>query len=142
MAAFASSSFRIEPFVSNTNAWNILKQNDPSAALYHSTPWISLIRRAFGLELFVATVERNRRVTAGCLLGQPRNLFKRKLIALPFSDACPPLSVDKSEVSALLSALRLQLESPNYEIRGLDGGDGWETVDCFQQWNIDLSQTK
>jgi len=142
MITFGSSSFRVEPFSSGSKAWNILKRNDPIAGLYHSTPWISLIRRAFGLELFLATVERNSRVRVGCVLARSRNIFKRKLIALPFSDACPPLAVDKSEVPALMSALSLRLQSPNYEVRGSGGYDGWETVDCFQQWNIELSHTK
>jgi hypothetical protein len=133
-------TFQIGPYRERSGVWNDLQNSDPAADLYHRDAWLSLLNRVFGLNLILATIERGSKVRAGCVLARSRNPFARKLVALPFSDDCSPLSLDKAAVPALLSSLRDQVKHLDCEIRGLTGPERWETVDCFQHWRIDLSR--
>jgi Acetyltransferase (GNAT) domain len=140
MAKHGYWTFQMRPYRERSGVWNDLRNSDPVAGLYHGDAWLTLLTNAFGLNLVLATIERGSEVRAGCVLARSRNPFARKLIALPFSDACPPLSTDQDAVPALLSALRDQVKNLDFEIRGLTGPERWETVECFQRWSIDLSR--
>jgi hypothetical protein len=129
-------SFRLESLCASSEKWDTLIRHDPRASLFHSNEWLSFLGQAFGMTLFLATIERGSTVVAGVVFARSKNPLSRTLIALPFSDSCEPLSVIEDGVPMLLNALSNNLS--RCEIRGTRGGIGWETISCFDQWSIDL----
>jgi hypothetical protein len=51
-------TFRMRPYHEAPEVWNDLRNADPAASLYHGGQWFSVVSRAFGLQLVLATIER------------------------------------------------------------------------------------
>jgi len=135
----SAMNLTIQPTATGRNIWQRFLTSAPGAGLYHGFDWQRVLQRAYGLIFQVALLEQEREPIAGCLLARSHNPFSRRLIALPFSDYCPPLSLrgDTATV-ALLRALARQGE--RLEIRGVPAEPPWKTVSCFAHWTLDLSR--
>ena len=130
----------VRPAAECRDVWERLLARSPEAALYHSFEWQQVLRLAYGLNFQVAVLEEGRLPVAGCLLARSRNPFSRRLIALPFSDYCPPLSLRSDGAAAiLLRALASRgAADASFEIRGATAEPPWQTANCFAHWTLDL----
>lgn len=137
----AEDKVRVQPFSQGGGTWTQLVNAVPGATLYHSEPWIELLRRAYKFPLSLVSIERCGQPVAGCVLARSHNPLARRFIALPFSDCAPPLAIDGAAANDLLDAL-VEHAAPGstYEIRGVARRSPWQTVDCFAQWNLALDR--
>lgn len=126
-------------FDEGRNLWDELLDISQTATLYHRNSWIELLRAAYGLSLWLATLHQGSSVVAGCVFA--RGPLSRRFTSLPFSDSCTPLAREPEAAHRLLSAL---IEEPPkrraYEVRGIGGVAGWETVECFANWQLALDR--
>jgi hypothetical protein len=135
----STSQLRLQPFGEGRASWNELLNDVPDATLYHRDSWTQLLVRAYGLSLWLATLQRSGRVVAGCVFA--RAPLSRRFTSLSFSDTCPPLTEEPGADQQLLDALVAQAPSRrSYEVRGIGGVAGWETVDCFANWRLSLDR--
>jgi hypothetical protein len=134
-----ATEFRLQPFPESRGRWGKLVEDFPGATLYHRDSWLTLLATAYRLPLWVATlIERGTVIAASVFSRSP---LSRRFVALSFSDACPPLSRDSEAAHRLLSAMVARAPSNvEYEIRGIGGIESWATVDCFVNWQLDLSR--
>ena len=119
--------------------WQRLLSGVGSATLYHRDSWIKVLARTYGFQFWLATLWKEDEIIAGCIFAQPR--FSRRLISLPFSDACPPLSREPQSAADLLDALEAAAPPGRiYEVRGMRGPSSWPTVECFVKWQLPLDR--
>ena len=118
---------RIVPLEQARAEWNALAASHPEATLYHRSPWLEVLRRAFGVRPSVAIIGDSASTTAACLLAQG-NPIRRSLISLPFSDFCPPLALNDSARVSLLSELAALGNMPRLELRGVAGNHPWHVA--------------
>lgn len=138
-SAHSTSEFRLRPFGESRALWDELLNDAPEATLYHRDPWTQLLVRAYGLSLWLATLHEGSRVVAGCVFA--RAPISRRFISLSFSDTCPPLSKEPGADRRLLQSLVAEAPSHrSYEVRGIGGVAGWETVECFANWRLALDR--
>src|ERR1700722_16997129 len=134
------AELKIVPLDQARAEWDALTGWHPEATLYHSGPWLEVLRRAFGVRPSVAIIGDYSSTRAACLLAQGGNPIRRSLISLPFSDFCPPLAVNDSARESLLSKLAAIRNRPRLEIRGAAGNYPWNVLYHFQRWALDLSR--
>lgn len=135
----AGATLEMSNFDDALERWESLAQNNPAARIYHSTRWLDLLRRAYGFDLFLASLRSRSQVLAGCVMARSRNPFARRLVAMPFSDRCEPLVLDAHAGQILLTMLAADPRIGACEIRGTVAPAPWRTVDCFQNWALCLS---
>jgi hypothetical protein len=120
-------------------AWQRLLSEVGTVSLYHRDSWVSVLASTYGFQFWLATLRKGDEILAGCIFAQPR--FSRRLISLPFSDACPPLSREPQSVDDLLDVLAAAAPPGRiYEVRGIGGPSSWATVDCFAIWQLPLDR--
>jgi hypothetical protein len=137
-----SARFEMRPWPEGREAWERLATPTNGATLYHDQRWLSLLQRTYGFEMAVASITAGAQLDAGCLLARTRNPFSPRLIALPFSDSCPPLAADPSALAELACGLiRRPMLRGGCEIRGVALPPPWQVVNCFGEWSVDLRQT-
>jgi hypothetical protein len=131
----------LRPLSESRATWQSLLRTFPGATLYHGDAWVELLSRAHRLSMWLATLERDGTVVACSVFARSHNPFVRRFISLPFSDSCSPLAQTGEAARDLLEALMCQaVPGTAYEIRGIEGGPRWETVDCFVNWRLDLQR--
>jgi Acetyltransferase (GNAT) domain len=130
----------LRPYADCRELWEELAGAAPQAGLYHSTQWHLILNLAYGMNFVVAAVEDGARPVAGCVLARSRKPFSRRLIALPFSDYCPPLELRPGGAAQLAEALapRLSARRESCELRGVAAPAPWRVDDRFQHWSVDL----
>jgi len=83
--------------------WAELVARAPAASIFHHPAWLGLLRRRYGYPIAGAAVlDAGGRPLAGlpiALVSSP--LTGRRLVALPFSDSCPPLLAPGAPAAAL-----------------------------------------
>jgi CelD/BcsL family acetyltransferase involved in cellulose biosynthesis len=109
--------------------WLAFVESHPEATLFHHPAWVSLLAESYGYAAFVLVLDRGRgRCSAGVPVLEVRGpMGGRRWIALPFTDHCPPLSVDDSgeEFATRLADAARAEELKALELRaGLPGRDG------------------
>lgn len=135
--------FRIRTVADGGSVWRALLDSVPSTTVYHGEKWLALLRHTYGCRLFVATLEDQANVLAGCVFVRSRFALRDRWVSLPFSDLCPPLAIEPSAMSALLSALAQRRRfGASYEVRGVMAPPPWRTVDCFQLWSLDMTRPR
>ena len=140
-AAEPPPAVTIRPLAQALEQWRQLGQASGQAHLFHTPQWAEALRRAYGFRVLAATMERQGKIVAGCLLSRTKNPFARHLVALPFSDSCPPLGVDEAATAALMRGLAAEPHlGANLEIRGIRAPAPWQTVDCFERWSLNLER--
>ena len=128
-------SLQLRPFNEHRALWHELVKGSAEATLFHRDSWIQLLARAYSLSLWLATLKENGRITAGCMFA--RAPLSKRFIALPFSDACAPLTREPEAAGVLLNELAARNDSScAYEIRGIGGGAPWKTLECFVTWRL------
>ncbi|HEV7986955.1 MAG TPA: GNAT family N-acetyltransferase [Candidatus Binataceae bacterium] len=139
-AASSPMGVKIRPLAEALDQWKQLGEATGNATLFHSPAWAQVLRRAYGFRVFAATLEREGKVLAGCLLSHTKNPFARHVVGLPFSDSCPPLGIDEDATAALMRGLAAEPRlGGKLEIRGIKAPAPWQTVDSFEQWSLDLT---
>jgi hypothetical protein len=130
---------RLWPFIEGRALWHELLNTSPGVTLYHRDTWLELLSRAYGLSLWLATLHQYGRIVAGCVFA--RAPLSQRFISLSFSDACPPLAREPQAAHQMLDVLAKQAPSGRiYEVRGIGGMAGWETVACFANWRLSLDR--
>jgi len=102
--------------------WADFVEKHPRSSVFHTKPWMEALQRTYGYELIALTTSRpDERLCNAMVFCEVRSVFTgRRLVSLPFSDHCEPLSGGPKELSELLSALdgRLRRDHLRYvEIR-------------------------
>jgi len=132
----------MRPFGLVRPLWRELQATFPGAGLYHSDAWLDLLSRAYQLDLRLATIGDGASVRAGCMLARSRSPFALNYTALPLSDSCAPLAADATAGEALLQSLsRTRPGRVSYEIRGVNPPPPWRTIECFAEWELDLTRS-
>ena len=103
--------------------WLAYVQGHPDATVFHHPVWLELVASAYGYRPMIVTLRDTRNsIVAGLPLVEIRSwLTGRRLISLPFTDYCPPLGRNASDVTELASVLsdwRSSIGQPSLEIRG------------------------
>lgn len=108
--------------------WLALVERSEDALIFHHPAWLELLTRAYRYRTAAVCVERDGELVAGLPVTRVESrLTGRRLVALPFSDLCPPLaasSADRAELGMLVEAHRaaeglgLEVRSPYEELPG------------------------
>jgi CelD/BcsL family acetyltransferase involved in cellulose biosynthesis len=103
--------------------WLAYVQGHPDATFFHHPRWLELLASTYGYRPLILTMRDARNaIVAGLPLLDVRSwITGRRLISLPFTDYCPPLGRDASDLTKLASALsdwRRSTGHPGLEIRG------------------------
>ena len=73
-------------------AWLDLVERSPTATVFHHPRWLALLRSQYGYELQSCRVgDEDEQQAALPIARIESRLTGRRLVALPFSDVCPPL---------------------------------------------------
>jgi hypothetical protein len=129
-----------KPLSEAAEEWEQLLLDAPGALLYHSRKWIEVLRKAYDLKpTVVLAVDQAGNTGAGCIFATVGLPLRRRSVALPFSDSCPPIAVDKSAARELILALRNNaLARGGFELRGVAASEPWQVVNCFVDWHLPL----
>jgi CelD/BcsL family acetyltransferase involved in cellulose biosynthesis len=77
-------------------SWADLVQRSPAATVFHHPGWLDLLRATYGYAMTACAVRgEDGRLVAGLPVAEVSSrLTGGRLVALPFSDLCPPLVAD------------------------------------------------
>jgi hypothetical protein len=127
------------PFASARERWRNLVKSSPRASLYHSERWIDLLSQVYNLCFDVAQIDGADGRRAACVFARSRsNPLRRRMVALPFSDNCPPLG-EPDACAKLLGALAsMQPRLGAMEVRGIAATNPWTTLHHFGLWTLNL----
>lgn len=105
--------------------WSALVERSPGATAFHHAAWLRLLRDQYRYEMGAVCVQDRRgRLVAGLPVARIRSrLTGRRLVALPFSDACPSLVAADAPENAgerLLAALAAEQEREGVELEVRD----------------------
>jgi lipid II:glycine glycyltransferase (peptidoglycan interpeptide bridge formation enzyme) len=115
-------TYRVNPL--QDARWQRFSLEHPSASIFHTPAWLEALRRTYGYEPVVATTcAPGRELTNGIVYCRIKSrLTGRRLVSLPFSDHCEPLTNEADGREHLLSSLQRDVEKENLlyvEIRPL-----------------------
>jgi len=130
----------IGPYAEACERWRIAVRNSPAATLYHDPRWIDALRDSYRLPILVARMALPEGEEALCVMARPRLRFKDRLVALPFSDACPPLAPCAPAAQALLRGLVEMPGAAALEVRGLSAPAPWRVVSTFSLWELNVNR--
>jgi len=119
--------------------WQALVDVAEDATIFHHPAWLELLRRSYGYEISaICVVDGEGEIAAGLPLARVESrLTGRRLVAIPFSDVCPPLHAPNAPGSAAPALIRALGEERaqtglDIEIRaGMDGIPGGHPVPRF-----------
>ncbi len=94
---------RVLPPIDPTSpAWLSLVERSPTATIFHHPRWLELLRSQYGYELHSCCIGDDEGARAALPIARIESrLTGRRLVALPFSDVCPPLLAPGAEQGAL-----------------------------------------
>lgn len=73
-------------------AWLALIEESPSALAFHHPRWLGMIRSQYGFPLYACCVGEAEEIAAGIPIARVESrITGRRLVAIPFSDVCPPV---------------------------------------------------
>jgi CelD/BcsL family acetyltransferase involved in cellulose biosynthesis len=89
------------------SGWLRLVQHDPAATAFHHPAWSRVMTETYGFSSFVlAQHGRDGELGAGLpVVEASRPLGRRRMVALPFTDYCPPLATSEEDLDAFAIAL-------------------------------------
>ncbi|HJU11643.1 MAG TPA: GNAT family N-acetyltransferase [Candidatus Binataceae bacterium] len=132
-------NIKFEPLENARDQWRALVGTSAQVTLYHSEPWIEALRLTYGFSFRAAIIEHKGVPHAGVLFARVRRPFARWWVALPFSDACPPLTVEPAASPDLFARLPEFFGHDRFEIRGICPPSQWQGADHFLSWDLDVS---
>jgi len=91
----------------NDREWLDFVRASPEATIFHLPAWVELITKCYGYQSFGMVVRgANGEITAGLPLVSVNSMLTgSRIVSLPFSDYCQPLSSDAASLEALLQEL-------------------------------------
>jgi Acetyltransferase (GNAT) domain len=131
------------PFREVAQTWGHFLKATPEATLFHRQRWLGVLQRAYGLRFLVALAsDASGAVGAGCLFAKVGGPLRFRMVGLPFSDSCPPLSRDAEALAALLRGPETMPHTRlSFEIRGIAAPAPWHIDDRFIEWRLDLDRS-
>jgi hypothetical protein len=92
-------------------AWLAFVESSPEATIFHHPAWLELLHRQYGYEMRACCVEGPSGIEAGIPIARISSpITGRRLVSVPFSDACPPLGANSSALEALATMLAKESE--------------------------------
>src|SRR6266849_3544905 len=87
--------------------WAVLSEKHPDASVFHTPGWLEALRRTYGYEpVAYTTASPGTDLTNGVVLCRIRSLVTgRRLVSLPFTDHCEPLTERPEDLESLLHFL-------------------------------------
>jgi CelD/BcsL family acetyltransferase involved in cellulose biosynthesis len=87
--------------------WSDLLRRHPLASVFHSSEWLTALKRTYTYEpVVVTTCPPESDLTNGVVFCRIQSLVTgSRWVSLPFSDHCEPLAADTAELANLLGAL-------------------------------------
>jgi Acetyltransferase (GNAT) domain len=115
--------YRIDP--TSDARWTELVQRHPKASVFHSVGWLKALRRTYGYQPIVFTTSSPTDELRNGLVFCHVNswLTGRRLVSLPFSDHCEPLSDSAEDLNFLIRYLQATLDRREWkylEIRPIE----------------------
>ncbi len=100
--------------------WAEMLERHPRASVFHTPGWLEALRRTYGYEPVVYTTSPPRAdLTDGVVLCRiSSRITGRRLVSLPFSDHCEPLTERPEELRTLLNFLE-----------SIRSDEGWKYVE-------------
>ena len=97
--------YAIDPLVDPR--WPAFLENRPDASVFHSRGWLEALKRTYGyLPVVYTTCAPGMPLTDGIALCQVNSrLTGRRLVSVPFSDHCEPLTDEPDDLHELLRGL-------------------------------------
>ncbi len=91
--------------------WNAFLLRHPSASVFHSEPWLAALHKTYGFEPTALTTSAPTDDLCNALLfcRVDSALTGQRLISLPFSDHCAPLTTGEGDLAFLTAAMQSQL---------------------------------
>jgi hypothetical protein len=128
--------------------WSAYLKREPKASAFHTPEWLEALRRTYGYQPFVATTSRPdetlRNGVVFCRITSP--LTGRRLVSVPFSDHCEPLTEKPGHLPEILDALAhyMKGERMSYaEVRPRTSGfhmpEGFAPANDFWLHTLDLT---
>ena len=117
--------------------WMALTVAQPQATVFHHPAWAELLKSCYGYQpvLLASLVTSGQPVAALPLMKIDSWLTGRRVVSLPFSDFCPPLTLDDASLGDLVEGLqswRRQNKVPEIQIRWpLPSADGVYPAETF-----------
>lgn len=115
------SEVSFEAVEASSADWLAFAQSRPEATTFHHPAWSALLATTYAYRPLVLIRTDRRGIVAGLPILDVRSwMTGRRLMALPFTDYCPPLSVDSESLThfaADLEGWRERVGSPSVEVR-------------------------
>jgi CelD/BcsL family acetyltransferase involved in cellulose biosynthesis len=100
--------------------WRRFVERCPEATAFHHPAWLELLRRQYGYEMLACCIDGGDGIQAGIPIARiASRLTGRRLVALPFSDSCPPIlaaGADRLTLDALAEGLREERRRSGLEL--------------------------
>lgn len=82
--------------------WSALVDRAPATTIFHHPAWLALLRGEYGYAFAAVGVQRDGELVAGLPVALVSSrVTGRRLVALPFSDLCAPLTLARDDPEAL-----------------------------------------
>ena len=142
------SVFQIDPLTDPR--WPVLLQRQPSASVFHSPEWLGALHATYGyLPLAYTTSPPHVPLENGWVFCEIRSwLTGRRLVSLPFSDHCDPLSDNPADFDDITYTLQEECEQQHWDYvefrpQSLRLGNlpGFERHQAFYLHKLDLRPT-
>lgn len=108
--------------------WLSFAAEHPDAIAFHRPEWSELLADSYGCRPFVlAVLDATGSVAGGLPVVEVERLRRRRWIALPFTDVCPPLlrrDLAPDALTHALSEARTSAGIGSFEVRSRLSGDG------------------
>jgi len=83
-------------------AWRRLLERSPSAEVFHHPLWMELLRSQYGYEFEACCIGNGAGIEAGIPVARVESrLTGRRLVSIPFSDVCAPVTAHDADPTAL-----------------------------------------
>src|SRR5438477_8967649 len=127
--------------------WVCLVESHPDAAIFHTKAWLEALRRTYKYEPIAYAIEDdNRLVSAIPFCRVDSFITGRRLVSLPFSDHCQPLTCSPDHLAELITAASNDARRERlkyFEIRPLSQFEtGIVTSDSVAVHNLDISRSE
>ncbi|HVO58732.1 MAG TPA: GNAT family N-acetyltransferase [Dongiaceae bacterium] len=97
--------------------WAELVERDARSTIFHSVPWLQALRAAYGYQPVVyTTTPPGTTLANGVVFCDVKSwITGRRLVSLPFSDHCEPLTSSDAELAAISAEIGHQLAEKTFK---------------------------
>jgi len=98
----AQGSSAVQVCAPDDPRWLAFTASHPDATLFHHPAWSRVLRQTYGYRtLVLAQTDRDDAIVAGMPAVEMSGFRGRRLVALPFTDHCPPLADSSAALQSL-----------------------------------------